>query len=243
MKQSSTIVFSVFVFLLALFLFQTIFQAFFIVLIFLVGSTLFEIFWGFCQSPPSSSVLRLTIRLFLSAALAISFYSLLFLSVEFLITEIWFKIARLPDLIGISILISLILFFSLVKWQNLFNTRNRYFLLLLFLFLSGLFYLWYRKQKLGREYLPKIYKISPDWGIQGQIIRIEGVNFGLTFKKGIVVVGREEMTIKFWNEKLVVAEQQVSGNYRRDKLRVIRSDNIPSNGVPFEVRDPNMINN
>lgn len=242
MKQSSVIVFSVLIFLLALFLFQTIFQALGIVLIFLIGSTLLEVFWDFRQSPLFWVILRPAITLFLSSVLAISFYSLLFLPVEFFVTEIWLKMVNLPNFVGVLVLINLILFFSLIKWQRMFKTRNHYFYLLLFLFLTGLFYLGYRKEKLAREYLPKIYYLSPKWGIQGQIVRIEGVNFGPTFKKGMIAVGGEEMTVRFWDEKLVIAEQQVTGDFRVDKLRVIRWDNINSNGVFFEIRDPNKIN-
>jgi len=243
MKQTSVIFFSILVFLLALILFQTIFWAFGIVLIFLITPALLGFFWNFYRSSLFWVVLKPAFKLLLPAALAISFYSLIFLPIEFYITEISLKTPKLPSFVGISILLSLILLLTLVKWQGVFKTRSSYFTLFFFLFVSTLFYLGYRKEKLAREYLPKIYKLSPQWGVQGQIIKIEGVNFGPTFKPGTVGVDGEEMPIKFWSEKLVIAEQPIPKNFGKVDIHIIRNDGVISNGMRFQIRDPNELEN
>lgn len=242
MKRTSVIVFSCLIFLLALILYRTIFQALAIVLIFIICSALFEFIWELYQSGVLGVILSPIIRLLLSAALAISFYSLLFLPLEFFITEIWFKMPKLPQLAGISVMIILILFFSLIEWQRLFKTRNSYLLVLFFLFFSGIFYLTYRREKLAREYLPKIYKIDPTWGIQGMLVKIDGLNFYQTWRKGKVLIGEEEMNIVSWDERIIVAEVPVPKKFGKETLVVIRKDNTSSNKFNFEKLDPNSLN-
>lgn len=238
MKQFSVVIFSALVFLLALILYRTIFQALGIVLIFIVCSTLIEVIWNLHQSAVLGKILSPVIRLLLSSALAISFYSLFFLPFDFLITEIWFKMPKLPQSAGMSVMIISILFFSLIKWQRLLKTRNSYFLILFFLFFSGIFYLTYRKEKLAREYLPKIYKIDPTWGIQGMLVTIDGSNFYQTWKKGKVLIGEEEMNIVSWDEMKIVAEVPVPKKFGKETLVVVREDNFNSNKLDFEKRDP-----
>lgn len=238
MKQSSVIIFSALVFLLALILYRTIFQALGIVLVFIVCSTLIEVIWNLHQSAVLGKILSPIIRLLLSSALAISFYSLFFLPVDFLITEILFKMPKLPQSVGMSVMIISILFFGLIKRQRLFKTRNSYFLILFFLFFSGIFYLTYRKEKLAREYLPKIYRIDPTWGIQGMLVTIDGSNFYQIWRKGKVLIGGEEMNIISWDEKKIVAEVPVPKKFGKVTLVVVREDNFNSNQLDFEKRDP-----
>lgn len=243
MRQSSLIVFSCLVFLLALVLFGTIFQALGFVLIFIIGFTFLEILWMLHQALLLGKIFSTVIKLVLSAGLAISFYAFLFLPVEFFITEIWLKMAKLPKGVGLTILILLVFFFSLFSWQKYFKSKISYFFLTFFFYLSSLVYLGYRNEKLAREYLPKIYKISPVWGIQEMPITIEGVNFFQIWRKGKILVGEEEMNIIFWDEKKIVAQMPVPEKFGETSLVVIRDDNVSSNRMNFEIIDPNALSN
>lgn len=115
--------------------------------------------------------------------------------------------------------------------------------ILILVIISTFVYRDFHQKKLAREYLPKIYKVSPNWGVQGQIIRIEGVNFGPSFRKGKVVVGTQEMVINYWEEKLVIIEQSVPAKFGQDELKIIRGDGVVSNKVPFELRNPDILKN
>jgi len=94
---------------------------------------------------------------------------------------------------------------------------------------------------LAREYLPKIYDISPNWGIQGQLVEIKGVNFFPAWKEGEVLFNGQEMVIMAWNEELIIAEQPVPAEFGKTTLFIVRNDGVISNKLPFEVRDPNTL--
>jgi len=241
MSRFSVTAFGVGVFFAGLYLFRAIFPALGLALGYLIASTFLEILWTYRKSPILFSIVRPAINFLVSAAIALSFYILLYLPIEFLLTEIFLKIPKIPPSIGTTVLISLAIVFTLVDWGERIQKKFSWVLLFLFVFVCGLVYLVYREEKLEREYLPKIYKVSPNWAIQGQIIKIQGVNFGPPFRKGIVAAGNEPMVIKSWAEKLVVVEQPVPAKFRLDRLRIIRSDNVSSNEVPFEIRDPDRL--
>lgn len=242
MTQSLVTSLGVVIFLVGLYLFRAIFPALGLALGYLVASTFLEFFWIYRKSPILSSIVRPAINFLTSAAMALSFYILFYLPVEFILTEVWLKTPKVPPLIGTIALVALAIVFTFVDWGKRIQKKSSWALLFLFVFVCGLVYLVYREEKLEREYLPKVYKVSPNWVIQGQIIKIEGLNFGPPFRKGMVVVGNEQMMIiKSWEEKLVVVEQPVPAKFRYDRLRIIRSDNVSSNEVPFEIRDPDSL--
>lgn len=103
---------------------------------------------------------------------------------------------------------------------------------------SAFVYRGFRQEKLAREYLPKIYRVDRDWGIQAQKVKIEGVNFFPAWKKGKVVLDGEEMIVRFWDEKLIIAEQQVPTKFGQVNIYVVRKDGVKSNSFPFEIKDP-----
>jgi len=176
-----------------------------------------------------------------SAILALMVFMLVYFPLEFKITEIWMWIPKISPIIGVSFLIFLIVIFGLVDWQRLMRTKLFWIIFVVLVVISGFVYKEYRQKKLAREYLPKVYKISYNWGIQAQIIKVEGVNFGPAWKKGKVVLDGEEMLIRSWDEKLIIAEQQVPTKFGQVALYLIRNDEVVSNKVSFEIKDPDKL--
>lgn len=238
MKQPSVVIYCVLVFLIALFFYQYVFYALGAVLIFLIGSTVVEILWQYRKSEKLWRFLRPAVDLFLSSILAVCFYCLLFLPIDFFLTEIAMLTPKLPRMVNFGMLALFVLFFVFFHWQRFFIKRNSYFLILFFVFISGFFYLGYRKQKLALEYLPKIYSLDGKWGIQGMLVSVKGVNFGPTWEKGQVLAGENLMNIIRWDEKQVTAEVAVPTNFGIVPLVVIRFDSIVSNSLDYEIRDP-----
>ena len=176
---------------------------------------------------------------FLPAFLALSFLILVYTPLEFRITEVWMLTPRLSQYLPTFFLIFLVLIFSLFNWKKILSKSKIYVLLFLFIFGANFFvYFNYRHSKLSLEYLPKIYKISSKWGIQAILTEISGVNFSPTWKSGRVFVGDEELTVKFWDEGLIVAEQPVMSKFGHFYLYIVREDGLMSNKVPFLSRDP-----
>jgi len=242
MKQPVTVIYSVLIFLIALIFFQFVFYALGAVLVFLVGSTLAEVLWQYRQSEKLWRFLRPAINLALSSILAICFYCLFFLPLDFLLTEILMVTPKLPRLVNFSALSMFVVFFAIFHWQKFFKKRTAYFFILFFVFASGFFYLGYRKQKLALEYLPKIYRLDSKWGIQGMIVTVKGVNFGPTWEKGFVLAGENLMTIVDWSENRVVAEVAVPTKFGIAPLVIIRFDNLVSNSLDYEIRNPKTLN-
>lgn len=242
MKQSSTLIYSSLVFLLTLILFKVVFLALGSVLVFLIGTTVVEFIWEYRDSPLFLAIVNPIINITSSAVLSLSIYSLIFLPVEYILTEIKFTTPKLPSEISVSLVVLLIIIFSLVNWQNRLKSSRSYLILFLFVFFSSLVYLKYRDEKLFREYLPKIYRYSPKRGIQAEIVKIEGVNFGAIWKKGDVYFGEERMNVVDWGEKRLTLEIPVTGHFGKTELKVLTKEGKISNPVPFEFRDPASLN-
>jgi hypothetical protein len=238
MKQPLVVIYSVLVFLIALFFFNFVFYALGAVLVFLVVSTLVEIIWQYRKSEKLWRFLRPIINFSLSGVFAICFYCLFFLPLDFLLTEILMVTPKLPKMVNFGVLVLFIVFFVFYGWQRLLKKKNSYLFLLFFIFASGFFYLGYRKQKLALEYLPKIYSLEGKWGIQGMTVVIKGVNFGPTWKSGSVLAGETLFNNLEWSENKIKAELTVPADFGNFQLTVIRFDKILSNGFDYEVRDP-----
>jgi len=178
-----------------------------------------------------------------SAFLVLSSYFLIYLPIEFLVTEIWLMTPKVPSLVSLFFLVAFAALFVFVDWRKLLKSKWRRLVLVSAVVMSGFVYTGYRREKLAREYLPKIYEVDRVWGIQAQMIKIEGVNFFPVWKKGKVVFDGDEMVIKDWDEKLVVAEQPVPKKFGKVDIRIIRSDGVISNGVKFKIRDPKELEN
>ena len=237
MGKYTTIVVSCLIFLASLFFFKAIIPALGLTLFFIFWVLLIEIAWQYRQS---TFLLTLT-KLLIAAIFALSIYNLIYLPLEFLITEIWLITPRIPSIVSSISLIILVIGFSLVNWNDKLKVKSWRLFLLTFIIISGLVYFGYRQNKLAREYLPKIYNIAPNWGIQAQLIEIRGVNFFPIWKKGKILFNGQEMIIKSWNEELIIAEQPVPAEFGKTDLFIVRSDGIISNKLPYEVRDPSTL--
>ncbi|PJE68999.1 hypothetical protein COU96_02135, partial [Candidatus Shapirobacteria bacterium CG10_big_fil_rev_8_21_14_0_10_38_14] len=167
----------------SLFFFKAIILALGLTLFFIFWVLLIEIVWQYRQS----TFLLILNKFLIAAIFALSVYSLIYLPLEFLITEIWLITPKIPSMVSPVLLIILIGGLSQINWNDKLKVKSWRFFLLVFIIISSLVYLGYRQNKLAREYLPKIYNISPSWGIQAQLIEIRGVNFFPIWKKGKIL--------------------------------------------------------
>lgn len=239
MSRYYTVIVFCLVFLASLLLFRAIFPALGLTLFFLLVWSLLEAVWYFRDSP---AVLGL-VSLCLAAILALTIYALLFLPAEFLLTEILFITPKISPLVGLGFLGVLVFGLSLVNLGNVLLSKKWRWSVVSLLVISSLVYGFWRHYKLAREYLPKVYRVTPRAGIQAEIIRIKGVNFFPVWKGGKVAAGDQEMVVRDWNEELITAEQPVPDKFGQVELWVERSDGIASNKVPFEIKDPGKLRN
>lgn len=155
--------------------------------------------------------------------------------------DIWFLIAKIPSIVSVGFLIILVFVFNLIDWEKLIEIKFSWVLMVGILILvigSTFVYRGFEKEKLAREYLPKIYRVNRKWGIQSQIVEIKGVNFFPAWKKGKVIIDGQELIIRFWDEKLIIGEQQVPSKFGQMNLNVVREDGKISNNFPFEIKNP-----
>lgn len=239
MNRYNTIIVSSLIFLAGLFLFKAIFPALGVTLFFLLVWSLLEAVWYFRDSP----VILGLVNLCLAAIFALVVYSLVFLPAEFLVTEVLLITPKVSPALGLGFLGTLVLGLSLVNLGNILLTKKWRWSVISLIVVSGLVYGFWRHYKLAREYLPKIYQISPNFGIQAQIVEVKGVNFWPVWKRGKVILGGQEMVIRNWNEELIKAEQPVPSKFGQVELWVERNDGIKSNKVPFEIKDPGKLRN
>jgi len=241
MKQTIYLAYLAIVFLVSLVLFQAIFPALGAVLAFIIGQTLIELGWHYRQSPLVLAVIRPLVRGLIFTITGLALYSISYLPIEFIITEIKYLTPSIPEWTGILALLFWIITVSLIFPYKKINTLTKQTLFFVFLFSVGLFYNQYHLEKVYREYLPKIYNYSPNWGVQGQILIIEGVKFGMVWQGGTVYVGEDKFETVEWTENKLVVQQPVSGNFGIKELSVLRWDGIVSNPVSYEFRDPNRL--
>jgi hypothetical protein len=176
---------------------------------------------------------------FLSSLLPLAFLILIYTPWEFRITEIWMLTPKINQYVPTLSLIGLVFLFNLFNWEKILaKGKGMVFLIIFISGLSCFIYFDYRQNKLSLEYLPKIYKISSSWGIQGSIIKIEGVNFLPTWEKGKAFLDKEELHVRSWDEKSVVVEQPIMSRFGSFELYLIRNDGLQSNKFKFLVKDP-----
>ncbi|HUW22020.1 MAG TPA: hypothetical protein VMW41_05160 [Candidatus Bathyarchaeia archaeon] len=238
MERYTSIIFSCLVFLITLFLSRVILTALGATFVFLFLMILLELAWGFKQSPAFSPFIRLATNFSVTSILVLSFYVLIFLPFEYQLTENWKLIPKIPSLFSLLFLLILAVILNSISWNKLLKVKIFRFLLLVFVVICGLVYREYRQEKLTKEYLPKIYKISANWGIQGSLIEIRGLNFFPIWKGGKVMLDNEETNIRSWSEGIIIAELPVPVKFGCVNLYLKRSDGIISNSIPFEIRNP-----
>lgn len=249
MEKQLVVVLSCLIFLITAFLFEQVLPA--------LGVTTFFLFAVFIlerESPRwAKKVGRITKKwlkivfsrrtfddFVLPTMFSLAVFFLLYLPIEFLITEVWFIVPRLSRSLSVAILLIFILIFNLIDWFKLLSAKRAGKITFLLILIIGIItYGLARGEKLAREYLPKIYRLSPTWGIQGNVVRVEGVNFGLPHNKGLVFIGNEtESSIKLWSENLVVFEQNVPRQFGVFNLYILRKDGVRSNQRLFKIGNP-----
>ncbi len=172
---------------------------------------------------------------------AIAVFTLVYYPLEYQITEVWMITPKILPIIGSIFLLSLVVLLVAVGGKELVQKKAFLIVLIILTILSGVIYQTFRRSKLSREYLPKIYKVESRWGIQAQELKIIGVNFGPVWKKGSVVVGGNELLIREWDEKFIIGEHQVPKGFGKVDLYVIREDGVVSNKVRFEIKNPDFL--
>ena len=235
MKQFTNIVFSCLVFLITLFLFKAILIALGTALGFFLLSLLFEYL---IQIPEFLIFVDHVINLFIATISALIVYVLVYLPLEFQITEVWMITPKIPPIINTFFIVFLVIIFTLINFQKLSKSKLFKGVLIFFVLYSWFVYKEYRGKKLSKENLPKIYSVDWEWGIQARIIKIKGVNFMFEGKHGKAFLDNEELLVKLWKEDLITAEQQVPKRFGQVELYLVRSDGLVSNKVPFEIKDP-----
>jgi len=176
---------------------------------------------------------------FIPALFGLSLYFLFFLPIEFLLTEVYFVIPKINPWFSVSVLFFFLLIANLFNWKKIAEKKWGIKTFAFFVFISFVFYGFYHQEKLFREYLPKIHSVSPAWVIQGQEVKIKGVNFGRSFKKGKVSVDGMDFLIRDWSENKIVVEAPVPAKVGRSPIFVRTEDGLTSNLFSFEVKDPN----
>ncbi len=241
-KYRATII-AVLIFLLSLLASRAIFIALGIVFLFLLALTFLELgayLWGQEEFQKIKEGLKKNLCLVVAVLVA---YVLIYLPIEFLGVEVFYLRSEIPSLIGVVLLGILIIVLGKIDWMKMAISKKEIKVAILgFVVIAGLVLGIYSREKDRRSDWPKIYQVNPNWGVQAQIVKIQGKNFLLT--KGRIIVGDQEMTVKFWDNEMVIAEVSVPGGPRRFgefDLRVVTERDQTSNQKPFEIRDPDTL--
>ena len=112
-------------------------------------------------------------------------------------------------------------------------------LIVSFLTLGSSFYL-SRITSYWKE-IPKIHLIKPKSGMQGTIITLYGNNFGEEFEKGTVLLGNEELVIKYWSNTKIKVEQPVPNNFGKKELKIIKINKKLSDPIEYTVINPSKL--
>lgn len=177
-------------------------------------------------------------KIILSTFFSLSLYFLIYSPIEFLLTEVIYFSVKINSLINSFILLLLLIFSAIFNWNKIiFNKKNIILIIFIMSFsiFSGFFY---SHQKKLREYLPKIYRVSPDLLIQGQIIEIKGINFGLYQGNGSVKIGENKLRVLNWYDDKILAEIPVMPQMGIFNILVEANNFKKSNQLEVEIKDP-----
>jgi len=237
-------IFSLFVvFIVSLFISKTILAALFFVFVFEGVRLGIDLYFSIKNIPRFKKWLSLLIDVLTVLLLTFAVYNLFFFPVELLLVDIFFVVPKIPAIYSNLFFIVIFLFFLFSNWRKV-RGRIFYRFLLVLEIVGVIVYLGCRKEKLAREYLPKIYRVNISSGYQGEKLEISGVNFYPVFRKGKVILEKAgELQILFWGENKVVGIIPVPAKFGMVDLVVEREDGINSNIVEFEVKDPGKLRN
>jgi len=171
------------------------------------------------------------------------FYLLIVNSVEYLTTEKFLLIKTIPFLFKTYFLIGLLLIASVflsVKKDYL-RIPSTMILIVLFL-LSVIGNDLYTRYSDYLRRVPKIFRLNKEWGVQGNVVEIEGKNFGPVWQPGEVKVDDLQFEIKSWSEERIETVQPVPNRFWKGNLYVINNYGQKSNSFEYEIYDPAKLN-
>jgi hypothetical protein len=161
---------------------------------------------------------------------------------EYLLTEHWFIIPRLTStqaslwlICIIAIVASIAQLFKL--WDKKIRLKTA-IIITIFFIISVIVYGRYQQHYSWLQTIPKIKSISKNWSIQGDLIAIEGKNFGEAWRAGSVKVGELEYVVRSWPDARVVVEQPLIQDYQFAPLILSNYHNNQATIENFELRDP-----
>ncbi|MBU2592606.1 hypothetical protein KKD61_04065 [Patescibacteria group bacterium] len=226
------------IFLISLIIFKAIIAGIIFVLIFKAVEVSFDLYISLKSEPRFEKWFSLLGDILIVLLLTFAVYNLFFSQAERLLVNVFFVVPKIPAIYSNLFFIIIFLLFLSFNWQKV--KGKAFFGLLLVLEIAGaVVYLSCRKEKLSREYLPKIYRVSASEGYQGEKLEINGVNFYPSFKKGEVVLGEAgDLTISLWGENKIIGVIPVPAKFGTMDLVVKREDGITSNIIKFEIKDP-----
>lgn len=178
---------------------------------------------------------------FLSAIIGLCLYFVLYLPIEYYFTEIQLSFSKIPPLINTGVLCLFLSIANLFDFKNIIKSKGKTILLILFIFISFIYYGYYLQTKVKHEYVPKIISVYPTRFIQGQLIEIDGLNFGPIYDKGKVIINETEFIAKEWDDKKIIIEAPVPDKFGTFYLYVKTKDGKVSNQIPIEILNPNYL--
>jgi len=173
-----------------------------------------------------------------AAALSLASYVSIYLPVEYLVTEVLLLNKEIFPSANLVFLLGFALILSQVDWEKKLETKSSMKKLAIIIVASSLIFSIYKYNKLKRECLPKIYHVTPDSGIQAQIIKIKGFNLFPAWISGKVIIGNQEAKILKWDDDLITVQQPVPAKFGQVDLYIVRDDGAKSNKTIFEIMDP-----
>ncbi|MCD6225795.1 IPT/TIG domain-containing protein [bacterium] len=178
----------------------------------------------------------------LVSVITIISYILLIIPLEYFLTEYFLLIPEISSRVKtfIFLVVFLVVNFLTIRFQRKNRKLNakEIFLIGVILIMSLLVFKRYQSFYQTLQEYPRIYQVSPSWGIQGSLITIKGKNFGPPWKPGRVLVNQVELNIKRWQPKEVIVELPVTSPNPDGKLYLINDKNKKSNLVDFQIKDP-----
>jgi len=237
-------IFSLFVvFVVSLLISKTILIALFFVFIFEGVRLAIDLYFSIKKMPRFEKWLSFLTDILIVLFLTFAVYNLFFSPAELLLVNIFYIIPKIPMIYSNLFFIVIFLLFLFFNWRKV---KGRFFFgfLLVLEIVGAIIYLGCRKEKLAREYLPKIYDVSRLAGYQGEKLEISGVNFYPAFKRGRVILGKAgELQILLWSENKIIGIIPVPAKFGVVDLGVAREDGITSNIIKFEIKDPGKLKN
>ncbi len=178
------------------------------------------------------------LRSAVTAVQSLFFFLLIIISAEYLLTERFLVLKRIPIrertllLLGVFFLIAVMNFRKRKPGKIVVGIWAT--LLLIMVVANSSYSRYYQHLQM----IPKIFSMSDDWSIQGKSIKIDGINFGQSHQKGAVRVNDLEFIIKKWSDEEIVIQQPVPERFFSGSLIIEKSDGNVSDPIEFEIRDP-----